>query len=89
MITKKIIDKDFRILNKSCNSLTSPMDCGFGHNTEKIFNGNFIFCAVSDDDVEILYLEKGSKTLHKSAHESMDNLETTPLAALKGTPNQI
>ena len=44
---------------------------------------------MSDDDVEILYLEKGSKTLHKPAHESMDNLETTPLAALKGTTNQI
>ena len=44
---------------------------------------------MSDDDVEILYLEKGSKTLHKPAHESMGNLETTPLAALKGTPNQI
>ena len=24
MVTKKIIDKDFRILNESCNSFTSP-----------------------------------------------------------------
>ena len=43
MITKKIIDKDFRILNKSCNSFTPPMDCGFGHNTEKIFNETSFF----------------------------------------------
>ena len=45
MVTKKIIDKDFRILNESCNSFTSPQ--------------------ISDDDLETLYLEKGSKTLKK------------------------
>ena len=67
MVTKKIIDKDFRILNESCNSFTSPQ--------------------ISDDDVETLYLEKGSKTLQKSAPESIDNLETTPLAFLQDTPN--
>ena len=67
MVTKKIIDKDFRILNKSCNSLTSPQ--------------------ISDDDVETLHLEKGSETRQKSAPESIDNLETTPLAVLQNTPN--
>ena len=67
MVTKKIIDKDFRILNESCNSFTSPQ--------------------ISDDDVETLYLEKGSETLQKSAPESIDNLETTPLAFLQNTPN--
>ena len=59
MVTKKVIDKDFRILNESCNSF----------------------------DVETLYLEKGSKTLQKSAPESIDNLKTTPLAFLQDTPN--
>ena len=34
-----------------------------------------------------LCLEKGSKTLQKSAHESIDNLETTPLASSQVTPN--
>ena len=53
MVTKKIIYKDFKILNESCNSFTSPQ--------------------ISDDDVENLYLEKGSKTLKKSALESIDN----------------
>ena len=53
MVTKKIIDKDFKILNESCNSFTSPQ--------------------ISDDDVENLYLEKGSKTLKKSALESIGN----------------
>ena len=67
MVTKKIIDKDFRILNESCNSFTLPQ--------------------IPDDDVETLYLEKGSETLQKSAHESIDNLETTPLASLQDTPN--
>ena len=67
MVTKNIIDKDFRILNESCNSFTLPQ--------------------ISDDVIETLYLEKGSKTLQKSAHESMDNLETTPLASLQDTPN--
>ena len=47
MVTKKIIDKDFRILNVSCNSFTLPQ--------------------ISDHDIETLYLEKGSKTLQKSA----------------------
>ena len=65
MVTKKIIDKDFRILNESCNSFSLPQ--------------------ISDDDVETLYLEKGSKTLQKSAHESIDNLETIPLTSLQGT----
>ena len=67
MVTKKIIDKDFRILNKSCNLFTSPR--------------------ISDDDVETLYLEKRSETLQKSAPESIDNLEITPLASLQDTPN--
>ena len=67
MVTKKIIDKDFRILNEYSNS--------------------FILSQISDDDVETLHLEKGSETLQKSAHESIDNLETTPLASLQGTPN--
>ena len=67
MVTKKIIDKDFRILNESCNSFALPQ--------------------ISDDVVETLYLEKGSEILQKSAHESMDNLDTTPLASLQGTPN--
>ena len=67
MVTKKIIDKNFRILNESCNSFTLPQ--------------------ISDDVVETLYLEKGSEILQKSAHESMDNLDTTPLASLQGTPN--
>ena len=67
MVTKKIIDKDFRILNESCNSFSSPQ--------------------ISDDDVETLLLEKGSETLQKSAPESIDNLETTPLAFLQNTPN--
>ena len=35
---------------------------------------------VEDDDVETLYLEKRSETLHKSAPKPIDNLETTPLA---------
>ena len=67
MVTKNIIDKDFRILNESCNSYTLPQ--------------------ISDDVIETLYLEKGSKTLDKSVHESIDNLETTPLASLQDTPN--
>ena len=67
MVTKKIIDKDFRILNESCNSFTSPQ--------------------ISDDDAETLYLEKVSETLRKSAPESIDNLEITPLAFLQDTPN--
>ena len=58
MVTKKIIDKDFRFLNESCNSFTLPQ--------------------ISGDDIETLYLEKGSETLQKSANESIDNLETTP-----------
>ena len=58
MVTKVIIDKDFRILPQ-----------------------------ISYDVVETLYLEKGSKILQKSTHESIDNLETTPLASLQGTPN--
>ena len=65
MVTKKIIDKDFRILNESNNSSALPQ--------------------ISDDDVETLYLEKGSETLQKSVHESIDNLETTPLASLHQT----
>ena len=72
MVTKKIIDKDFRILNESRNSFTLPQ--------------------ISDDVVETPYLEKGSESLQKSAHESIDNLETTPLASLQGTlnlPNSI
>ena len=67
MVMKKIIDKDFRILNESCNSFSSPQ--------------------ISDDDVKTLLLEKGSKTLQKSAPESIDNLESTPLAFLQNTPN--
>ena len=67
MVTKNIIDKDFRILNESCNSYTLPQ--------------------ISDDVIETLYLEKGSKTLDKSVHESIDNLENTPLASLQDTPN--
>ena len=67
MVTKKIIDKDFRILNEPCNSFTSPQ--------------------ISDDDVETLHLEKASETLQKSAPESIDSLETTPLAFLENTPN--
>ena len=67
MVTKKIIDKDFRILNESCNSSTSPQ--------------------ISDDDVETLRLEKGSKTPQKSPPESIDNLETTPLTFLQDAPN--
>ena len=67
MVTKNIIDKDFRILNESCNSYT--------------------LLQISDDVIETLYLEKGSKTLQKSFHESIDNLETTPLASLQDTPN--
>ena len=67
MVMKKIIDKDFRMLNESCNSFTSHQ--------------------ISDDDVETLYLEKGSKTLQKSTPESIENLETTPLAFLQDTPN--
>ena len=45
MVTKNVIDKDFRILNKSCNSFTVPQ--------------------VSDNDVEALYLKKGSQSLQK------------------------
>ena len=45
MVTKKIIDEDFRALNESCNSFTLPQ--------------------ISDDDIETLYLEKGSETLQK------------------------
>ena len=67
MVTKKIIDKDFKVLNESCNSFTLPQ--------------------ISDDDIETLYLEKGSESLQKSAHESIGNLETTPLASLQDTPN--
>ena len=67
MVTKNIIDKDFRILNESCNSYTLPQ--------------------ISDDVTETLYLEKGSKTLQKSVHESIDNFETTPSASLQDTPN--
>ena len=67
MVKKKIIDKDFRILNQSCNSFTLPQ--------------------ISDDDVETFYLEKGSKNLQKSGPESIDSLETTPLASLQDTPN--
>ena len=67
MVTKKILDKDFRILNESCFSFTLPQ--------------------ISEVDVETLYLEKGIKTLQKPAHESIGNLETTPLASLQGTPN--
>ena len=59
-VTKKMIDKDFRILSESGNSFTSPQ--------------------ISDDDVEALYVEKVSETLRKSAPESIDNLEITPLA---------
>ena len=47
------------------------------------------FEANSDDDAETLYLEKGSESLQKSAHESIDNLETTSLASLQGTPNLL
>ena len=67
MVTKKFIDKDFRILNESCNSFTLPQ--------------------ISDNNIETLYLEKGSETLQKSVHESIDNLENTPLASLQDTPN--
>ena len=67
MVTKKIINTDFRILNRSCNSFTLPQ--------------------ISDDDFETLYLEEGSETLQKSAHESTENLETTFLASLQGKPN--
>ena len=67
MVTKKIIDKDFRILNESCNSFTLPQ--------------------ILDGDIETLSIEKGSETLQKSDHESIDNLETTPLASLQDTPN--
>ena len=67
MVTKKIIDRDFRILSESCNSFTSPQ--------------------ISDDDVETLYLEKGSETLQKSAPESIANLETKPLVFLQDTTN--
>ena len=67
MVTKKIIDKDFRIINDPFSSFTSPQ--------------------ISDDDVETLYLEKGRETLQKSAPESIDNLETTPLTSLQDTPN--
>ena len=34
-----------------------------------------------------LCLEKGSKTLQKSVHESIDKLENTPLASSQVTPN--
>ena len=44
---------------------------------------------ISDDVTETLYLEKGSKTLQKSVHESIDNLETTPLTSLQDTPNLL
>ena len=67
MVTKNIIDRDFRILNESYNSYTLPQ--------------------ISDDVIETLYLEKGSEILQKSVHESIDNLETTPLASLQDTPN--
>ena len=72
IVTKKIIGKDFWILNESCNSFNLPQ--------------------ISDDIVETLYLEKGSEILQKSAHESIENVETTPLASLQGTwnlPNSI
>ena len=48
---------------------------------------SFTLPQISDDDIESLYLEKGSETLQKSAHESIDNLETTTLASLQDTPN--
>ena len=66
-VIEKIIDKDFRDLNESCNSFSSPQ--------------------ISEDDVETLHLEKGSETLQKSTPESIENVETTPLAVLQNTPN--
>ena len=53
------------------------------------FCNSFTIPQISDNDVETLYLAKGSQSPQKSARESIDNLETTPLASLKGTPNLI
>ena len=47
----------------------------------------FTLSSISDDDVETLHLEKGSEALQKWAHESIDNLETTPLASSRGISN--
>ena len=69
---EKIIDRDFRVLNKSCNSFSLPQ--------------------ISDDHVETLYLEKGTQSHQKSAHETIDDLVTTLLGSLQrisNLPNSI
>ena len=48
---------------------------------------SFTLSQIPDNDVETIYLEKGSQSPQKSAHESIDNLEDTPLAFLQRTPN--
>ena len=48
---------------------------------------SFTLPQISDDNIETLYLEKGSETFQKSAHESIDKLEFTLLVFLQSTPN--
>ena len=48
---------------------------------------SFTLPSIADDDLETLHLEKGIEALQKWAHESIDNLETTPLASSQGTSN--
>ena len=37
--------------------------------------------------LKLFIWKKEAKYLEKPTHESIDNLETTPLASLQGTPN--
>ena len=41
----------------------------------------FNLLQIPDHPVETLYLENGSQSLHKSAHNPIDALETTPFFA--------
>ena len=63
-----------KIIDKDCRTLIESCN-------------SFTLPQISDDVVETLYLEKGSEILHKSAHESIDNWETTALASLQATLN--
>ena len=81
---------DLEVIEKTVSDMVTKKMTDKDFKRIKVLNescDSFTTPQISDDDVETSRLEKGSGTLQKSAPESIDNLETAPLAFLQNTPN--
>ena len=78
---------DLEVIEKTASDMVTKNHWWRLQNFKRKVRNSLTSPQISEDDVETLYLEKGSETLQKSAPESIDNLETTPLAFLQDTPN--